>query len=95
MHWLRSLGQVWNHRRVRRVYCNMKLSLPHRARKRVLTRDPLQTVQALNMAWSLDFMRDTLYDGRPFRTLGVIDEGCREGRRTECGSSISNRSLYF
>lgn len=73
----------------------MKLSLLHRARKRVLTRDPLQTVQALNMAWSLDFMRDTLYDGRPFRTLGVIDEGCREGLRTECGSSISNRSLYF
>ena len=44
----------------------MKLNLPRRARKRVLTRDPqpLQTVQALNKVWSLDFMRDTLYDGR-------------------------------
>lgn len=49
-HWLRSQGHGWNHKRVHRVYCNMKLNLPRRARKRVLTRDsqPLQTVQALN-----------------------------------------------
>jgi len=33
-------------------------------------------------------MRDTLYDGRPFRTLNVIDEGNREALRIECGSSI-------
>ena len=38
--------------------------------------------------WALDFMRDTLYDGRPFRTLNVIDEGNREALRIECGSSI-------
>ena len=34
-------------------------------------------------------MRDTLYDGRPFRTLNVIDEGNREGLRIEVGRSIS------
>ena len=33
-------------------------------------------------------MRDTLYDGRPFRTLNVIDEGNREALRVECGTSI-------
>jgi len=33
-------------------------------------------------------MRDTLYDGRPFRTLNVIDEGNREALRIECGTSI-------
>ena len=94
-HWLRSQGHGWNHKRVHRVYCNMKLNLPRRARKRVLTRDPqpLQTVQALNKVWSLDFMRDTLYDGRPFRTLNIIDEGNREGLRIECGSSISSLRL--
>ena len=94
-HWLRSQGHGWNHKRVHRVYCSMKLNLPRRARKRVLTRDPqpLQTMQALNKVWSLDFMRDTLYDGRPFRTLNVIDEGNREGLRIECGSSISSLRL--
>ena len=39
----------------------------------------------INETWSLDFMRDTLYDGRPFRTLNVIDEGNREGLRIEVG----------
>ena len=29
-----------------------------------------------------------MYDGRPFRTLNVIDEGNREALRTECGTSI-------
>ena len=38
--------------------------------------------------WAFDFMRDTLYDGRPFRTLNVIDEGNREALRVECGTSI-------
>ena len=68
---------------------------PAQSLKRVLTRDPqlLQTVQVLNEVWSLDFMRDTLYDGRPFRTLNIIDEGNREGLRIECGSSISSLRL--
>ncbi len=94
-HWLRSLGHSWNHKRVHRVYCSMKLNLPRRTRKRVLTRDPqpLQTLGALNRVWSLDFMRDTLYDGRPFRTLNVINEGNREGLRIECGSSMSSLRL--
>ena len=28
----------------------------------------------MNAVWALDFMRDTLYSGRVFRTLNVIDE---------------------
>ena len=40
---------------------------------------------ALNRVWTLDFVRDTLYDGCPFRTLNVIDEGNREALRIECG----------
>jgi putative transposase len=38
-------------------------------------------------------MRDTLYDGRPFRTLNVIDEGNREALRIECGTSIPSARL--
>lgn len=34
-------------------------------------------------------MRDTLYDGRIFRTFNVIDEGNREALRIEIGTSIS------
>jgi len=38
-------------------------------------------------------MRDTLYDGRPFRTLNVIDEGNRDALRIECETSIPSARL--
>jgi putative transposase len=68
----------------------MRLNLKRKARKRVMTRErqPLLASYELNRVWALDFMRDTLYDGRPFRTLNVIDEGNREALRIECGTSI-------
>jgi len=42
----------------------------------------------MNEVWALDFMRDTLYDGKPFRTLNLIDEVKREALRIECGTFI-------
>ena len=88
---LRLDGYVFNHKRVHRVYCEMKLNMKRRTKKRIITRvaQPLNLVQELNCVWSLDFMRDTLYDGRPFRTLNVIDEGNREALRIEIGRSIT------
>ncbi len=38
-------------------------------------------------------MHDTLYHGRKFRLLNVIDEGNREALRIECGSSIPSTRL--
>lgn len=87
---LRGDGRGWNHKRVWRVYCSMRLNLKRKVRRRALTRErqPLLQSTELNRVWALDFMRDTLYDGRPFRTLNVIDEGNREALRIECGTSI-------
>ena len=84
-------GHPFSHKRVHRVYCDMKLNMKRRTKKRVITRErqPLDCPQEINDTWTLDFMRDTLYDGRPFRTLNVIDEGNREALRIEVGRSIS------
>lgn len=73
----------------------MKLNLKRKAKKRIITRErqPFQDHQQLNKIWALDFMRDSMYDGRPFRTLNVIDEGNREALRIECGSSIPSGRL--
>lgn len=89
-HRLRADGHLWNHKRVHRVYCAMKLNMQRKAKKRFITRErqPLLASSDLNRVWALDFMRDTMYDGRPFRTLNVIDEGNREALRIECGTSI-------
>lgn len=87
---LRADGRGWNHKRICRVYCAMRLNLKRKAKKRIATREPQRLLLSseLNRVWALDFMRETMYGGRPFRTLIVIDEGNREALRIECGTSI-------
>ncbi len=87
---LRLLGHRWNHKRVHRVYCALRLNLPRRTRRRVPTRprQPLTAPAQLNHTWAVDFMQDRLYDGRAFRTLNVLDEGNREGLGIEIATSL-------
>ena len=87
---LRLDGHTWNHKRVYRVYCGLGLHLPRRTRRRVppRVRRALVAPDRLNAIWALDFMHDTLYGGRRFRTLNVLDEGNREGLAIEVGTSI-------
>lgn len=49
-----------------------------RGRKRALgTCAPMELPHALNQRWSLDFVSDTLADGRRLRILCVIDDFSR------------------
>ena len=41
-----------------------------------------------NTTWAVDFMRDTLYGGRRFRTFNVLDEGVREGLAIDVDTSL-------
>ena len=79
-HRLRLLGQRWNHKRVYRVDKAMKLNLPRRAQRRLPQRvqQPMGVAARANAEWAMDFMADTLYHGRRFRTLHSLDEGVRE-----------------
>jgi putative transposase len=72
---LRLKGKPWNHKRVHRVYCALRLNLPRRTRRRLVraVRHPLDAPAQLNHVWALDFMTDRLYDGRAFRTLNILD----------------------
>lgn len=87
---LRAQGYGWNHKRIYRVYCAMKLNLPRRAKRRVPQRErrPLVVEPRMNAVWAIDFMRDTLYSGRVFRTLNVIDEANRGGLGIDIAVSI-------
>jgi putative transposase len=87
---MRLDGHPWNHKRVHRVYCGLRLNLPRRVRRRVPPRfrQALVAPTRLNEVWAIDFMHDALYGGRRFRTLNVLDEGNREGLAIEVGSSI-------
>lgn len=89
-HRLRLLGQEWHHKRVYRVYKAMKLNLPRRAKRRLPHRGqpPMAVAARANAEWSMDFMSDTLYQGRRFRTLNILDEGVREALAIVIDTSI-------
>src|SRR2546425_8698990 len=84
------MGSRWNHKRVLRVYREMRLNLPRRTKRRlpVRERQSLEVPEAPNAIWALDFMSDALYHGRRFRTLNGIDEGVREALDIVIDTSI-------
>jgi putative transposase len=73
-------GIHMNHKKFRRLYGEERLQVRRRGgRKRALgTRRPMAIPQGPNQRWSLDFLSDTLTDGRRFRILAVIDDFTRE-----------------
>jgi putative transposase len=87
---LRLDGHPWNAKRVWRVYCQLRLNLPRRTKKRLplRLRQPLTVSSQPNAVWAVDFMSDTLYGGRRFRTLNILDEGVREGLAIEVDTSL-------
>lgn len=89
-HWMRLKGDRWNHKRVLRVYRAMKLNLPRRAKRRLPARvkEPIEAPPQANLQWSMDFMHDTLYYGKRFRTLNIFDEGVREVLAIEVDTSL-------
>ena len=76
---LRQAGVRDNHKRVRRLYRLEGLAVRRRGRKRVATaRVEVPGATRPNEHWAMDFVRDTLRDGRAFRALTLIDAYTRE-----------------
>ena len=87
---LRLAGHPWNHKRVWRIYCVMKLNQKRRAKRRLPARvkTPLDSPSLPNHTWSFDFMSDTLYSGHRYRVLNIIDEGTREALDISIATSL-------
>src|SRR5690606_35858129 len=49
--------------------------------------------ERLNVCWLLDFMSDSLTDGRAYRTLNVIDDFNREGLAIEVDHSLPSERV--
>jgi putative transposase len=83
-------GFGWNHKRVRRIYCELELNLRIKPKKRLEREkpEPLAVPDAPNTTWSMDFMADQLSDGRSFRTLNILDDFNREGLGIEVDISL-------
>jgi putative transposase len=83
-------GWQVNHKRVYAVYRSAGLQVRRRRRKRLTRgeRIPLPRPSRRGERWSMDFMIDTLADGRGFRTLNVVDDFTRECLAIEVDRSL-------
>jgi len=72
--------QLVNHKRVHRLYKLEGLQVRRRRRKRVAAakRVLLALPSRPSERWSMDFVSDTLSNGRVFRTLNIVDDFTRE-----------------
>lgn len=82
---LRRQGHSWNHKRVHRIYCALKLNKRRKGKRRLPNRNPAPLVvsQRANECWSADFMSDALWCGRRFRSFNVVDDFNREALAIE------------
>ncbi len=87
---LRREGFQLNRKKLYRLYREEGLTVRKRGgRKRALgTRAPMLVPDSPNQRWSLDFVSDSLSDGRRFRVLAVIDDFSRE-----CLGLVADNSL--
>ena len=92
---LRRQGYCWNHKRVWRVYCLLKLNRRRRTKKRIPAREPmpLRVPERPNQVWSADFMSDALYHGLRFRAFNVLDDFNREALAIKIDTSLPSARL--
>ena len=82
--------RVVNHKKLHRLYKLEKLQVRQRRRRKriVQPRVPMALPDRANQRWSMDFTRDTLANGRPFRTLNIVDDYTRECPAIEVDHSL-------
>ncbi len=89
--YLRNIkGFKWNHKRVYRIYKELELNMRIKPKKRITRERPeaLAVPAQINKCWSMDFMHDSLGNGKSYRLFNVIDDFNREGLGIEVDFSL-------
>ena len=93
--YIRRSGNEWNHKKVYRVYKLLKLNRKRKGKRRLPSRfkQPLVKQEQINQSWSMDFMSDSMVNGRRFRTFNLIDDCTREILAIEIDTSLSSKRI--
>jgi len=78
---LRREGWMVNHKRVYRLYRQENLTMRRKNPRRIVScqrREDRPAPTLVNQAWAMDFLSDTLADGRALRILTLVDVFTRE-----------------
>jgi putative transposase len=91
-HRLRALQYMDNHKRIYRIYTEMKLNLRRKYKRRLPVRiqQPLSQPLHHNVTWSMDFVHDGLFQGKSFRCFNVIDDFNREVLTISIDTSLTS-----
>ncbi len=94
---LRRQGWVVNHKRIERLYAEAGLALrrKRRSRKIVSEREPLAVPANPNEGWAMDFVHDSLFNGRAIRCLTIIDINSRFAPAIEVAFSLSGERVVL
>jgi putative transposase len=86
---------VINVKRTRRIYCEEKLQLKHRKRKKrgSIVRIELPKATTPQEVYSMDFVHDNLETGRRIRTLNIVDDFTKECIGILVDKSISGEKV--
>jgi putative transposase len=92
---LRRDGILINHKRTERLYREEGLSLRLKNRKKRIShlRVLMDKPERINQHWSMDFVSDSLYNGRRFRVLTIVDDLSRECPVLEADHSLTGQRV--
>jgi putative transposase len=92
---LKREGCSRNRKLVQRLYREEGLAVGKRPRRKTVavTRVSMTPAAAPNERWSIDFVRDTLADGKAFRCLTVVDDYTRESPGIEVDHSLPGEKV--
>jgi putative transposase len=92
---LRREGWRVNHKRIYRLYREEGLGIRVKRRKKLACASrvlPSPATRPFEL-WSLDFLTDSLADGRRFRVLTIVDHVSRVSPAIEVGSSVTGERV--
>lgn len=90
LHLRNAKGFGWNRCRLYRMYREFELNSRIKTKRRTKRDKPdtLSVPVAPKQVWSMDFMTDSLVDGRSFRTVNVLDDYNRKGLSIEADQPL-------